>query len=368
MNLRRFVLAAFLPLVAGVLAAPAERAAPVRPRENPRLVFRAARYPGWQAWNVADPFVLREGAVGRYLLFYAGTGSSRLNTSVWDDWSIGVSTSADGRTFDVGDDYDPILVGRRWMEGEVLDPDELRTSFDSVAVSAPCVLRDSDGYRMWYTGWNGDSVHEGGGKDRMLHQRIGLAASSDGCAWKKLRGGGDLGAVLGLGTDGSPDAEAVRQPWVRRERGGYRMWYEGADGRTTRILSAASRDGLRWERQGVALDLGAPGAPDALGLGRPVVIERQGRLELWYRGVAAGRAHARLLRAVSRDGLRWTKLPGEIDLWGGRAAQGDAFVGSILVGATGECHVYFATKRSLPPARDGAPRTGLEIFVVAVNP
>ena len=369
MSARPLVLAALLPIAASVLAGPSEGPVVVRPHENPRRVWAAAQYPGWQAWNVADPFVLRDPASRRYLLFYAGTGTSRINASVWDDWSIGIAESADGRAFNVRDDYDPVLVGHRWMEGDVLDPDELRAAFDSVAVFAPCVLRENGVYHMWYTGWNGDSVYAGDGRDRMVHHRIGLARSSDGRAWTKQRGTAEAGAALGLGPREAPDAEGVRRPWVRRERNGsYRMWYEGTDGRVARILTAKSRDGVSWERGGVALDVGAAGAPDALGVGHPLVIARRGRLELWYRGLAVDAQRYHLLRAASRDGARWTKLPGEIELWNGRAPQTEVLVGSVIVEPTGACRVYFASPRTLPPARDGGTREGLEIFVVTVNP
>jgi hypothetical protein len=367
MRVPRLLLAVVLLIASGVLAASVERPATVRPAENPRRVWAAAQYPGWQAWNVADPFVLRDTVRGRYLLFYAGAGTGHINASTWEDWSIGLAESQDGRAFDVPDDYDPVLVGRRWMEGDVIDPDDLGSTFDSVAVFAPFVLRENGVYRMWYAGWNGDSVDSGGGKDRMVHQRIGLATSKDGRTWVKQRAASNAGAVLGLGPANGPDAEGVGRPWVRRDRGGYRMWYEAADGRTARVLTATSRDGLTWERVGVALDAGPAEAPDARGASRPLVIERRGRLELWYQGLARdGQRH--LLRAASRDGVHWTRLPGEIDVWSGRAPQSEFHVGSVLVEPTGACRVYFASRRALPAARDGAAREGFEVFVVTVNP
>jgi hypothetical protein len=367
MSVRCLFFAALLSLASGVLARSAGQPQAIQPRENPRRVWAAAQYPGWQAWNVADPFVLRDSASGRYLLFYAGAGTSHINASTWEDWSIGVAESQDGRAFEVPDSYDPVLVGRRWMEGDVIDPDDLATAFDSVAVFAPCVLRENGVYRMWYTGWNGDSVYAGDGKDRMVHQRIGLATSKDGRTWAKQRAASEAGAVLGLGPANASDAESVRRPWVRRERSGYRMWYEASDGRVARILTATSRDGLTWTRGSIALDVGPAEAPDARGAAQPLVIERRGRLELWYQGLAQD-ARRRLLRAASRDGLHWTKLPGEIDVWNSRAPHSEAIVGSILVEPTGACRVYFASRRTLPAARDGAAREGLEIFVVTVNP
>jgi len=367
MSVPRLLLAAVLALASGVLAASVEPPRTVRPRENPRRAWAAAQYPGWQAWNVADPFVLRDSVAGRYLLFYAATGTSHINASTWEDWSIGVAKSQDGRAFEVPDNYDPVLVGRRWMEGDVIDPDDLATAFDSVAVFAPCVLRENGVYRMWYTGWNGDSVDAGNGKDRVVHRRIGLATSKDGRTWLKQRAASSAGAVLGLGPANGPDAESVGRPWVRRERSGYRMWYEGTDGRTARVLTATSRDGLTWERAGVALDVGPANAPDARGAARPLVVERRGRLELWYQGLAQdGRHH--LLRAASRDGVHWTRLAGEIDVWNGRDPESEALVGSVIVGPTGACRLYFASRRALPAARDGAAREGFEIFVVTVNP
>ena len=41
------------------------------------------------------------------------------------------------------------------------------------AIARPCVVRDGDRYRMWYS-WRGD------------HYRIGYAESSDGIAWTRM--------------------------------------------------------------------------------------------------------------------------------------------------------------------------------------
>ena len=79
-------------------------------------------------------------------------------------------------------------------------------------IARPCVMRDDDGYRMWY------SYSDGAG------YRIGYAVSVDGLEW--LRRDDDVG--IERSADGF-DADAIAYPWVFRHRNRLHMLYNGGD-------------------------------------------------------------------------------------------------------------------------------------------
>src|SRR6185295_18686982 len=138
------------------------------------------------------------------------------------------------------DDYQPVLVPRRFHQGEVLDPAELTRSFDSLAAYAVTLIVEGTSSKLWYTGWNGDVEPLGEGRTRKVNFRIGQATSPDGISWTKQSGAAGAGAVLGPGSSGDPDDKGVAYPSVLKTPSEYRMWYEGYDGETWRIAWAAS--------------------------------------------------------------------------------------------------------------------------------
>lgn len=128
------------------------------------------------------------------------------------------------------------------------------------------------------------------------------------------------------------------------------MWYEAYDGTVCRIMCASSSDGIHWTKTGVALDRGSENAPDELGLACPLVIERQGRYELWYQGQGRGQPRFRILRAVSEDAVTWTKLQGQIVLHPEPAVSGNEriHVRSAIVKPDGVVQVFFARQSTVP--------------------
>jgi hypothetical protein len=332
-------------------------------------VLTPTLFPTWQTWNVAHPVVLEE--AGRLLLYYSGSGDAQMNDSVTDVWAIGLATSEDQRHFSYPEDYEPVLIPRRFREGEVVDPKGTRGAFDRLAVFAPTVLRDASGYRMWYTGWNGAAEIGPGGRTVRLGFRIGLTTSTDGRHWMKIRGVEPDGAAFPLGGTIAPDGKGASHPWVLRQERGLRMWYEAFDGQASRIATAWSSDGSAWRKEGVALDLGRPEADDELGLSHPVVFARQGHFELWYEATGRGTPAHRILRAVSPDGLRWTRA-GEVPLNPVPPVTGDEriHVGSVLVQRDGSCRVFLA--RQLTTRRQAAwgevTNRSFQIFVETINP
>jgi hypothetical protein len=360
------------PALAALLALAALAAAPAPPAPAPATLVLAPRlFPTWQARNVAFPFVLRDPRTGLLRMYYSGSGAAQLGQSAWDQWMTGLATSRDGARWSFPEDYQPVVSAYRFATGEVTE-EARRTRFDALGAFGACVLRDGARHLMWYTGWSGDDAVDPSGRARLDHQRIGFATSDDGERWTKQPGDAGLGAVLGLGPPGSPDAQTASQPYVLREGGAYRMWYEAFDGQTWRIATARSPDGRGWTREGVVLEPGGAGAPDEMGARNPVVVKRGGRWELWYQGRSRQAPPWHVLRAASDDGLRWAKLPGEVALRHDPPLRPDeaVHVDSVLVRADGSCQLFFARQKTLARrAAWGETRTrGFHIYSAVVDP
>jgi hypothetical protein len=302
-------------------------------------------------------------------MFYSGAATEQVNESAWDLWATGTARSRDGRHWTLsGGGYEPVLRGRRWLAGEVVDPADRSSEFDSMEARAGSVLVEVGGWSMWYTGWNGDDRALAPGRAEKTHFQIGLATSPDGERWTKRRGTAAGGAVLGRGASGEVDSEAVGNPTVMRDGPRLSMWYEAYDGTTWRIAHATSADGLTWERHGAVLHPGPAGSLDELGARRPVVLARPGGYELWYQGRSRSPPSGHVLVAVSSDGREWRKRPGEVTLHPDPPVQRDeeVRVGSVLARADGGRDVFFAKESA---ARRGAwltPIAGFAIFVESV--
>jgi hypothetical protein len=122
----------------------------------------------------------------------------------------------------------------------------LSGNWDQPGVGAPSVLREADGYRMWYSN-AGDNHY------------IGLAYSADGKFWFAEK---DRPVVL-PGLNGDWDDRHVSSPAVIKDLSSYKLYYSGYDGANFRIGLATSVDGIRWEKlpTGPVLSIGEPGAP-----------------------------------------------------------------------------------------------------------
>lgn len=304
---------------------------------------------GWESNGVCYPFAFYDSSAGLYRMFYSGSGGAEQNESAWSQWHTGMVTSADSvnwirRT----DAYEPVLYARKFYEGDLVDPDENAAIFDSISAVAPCVMKEGSTYKMWYTGWGGVTESIGGGLENKINQRIGYATSTDCWNWTKYSGAAGANSVLGLGTTGQPDCKGASNPHVLRIGSTYRMWYDGFDGTTYRILYATSPDGIIWTKQGVALSPGTAGSLDALGCRNPVVIQRGGQYELWYQGKHAAAPNYGVLRAASPDGLTWTKLPGQVNLIPDDGLDSDEkiYVDSIIVQPDSSLWVYFAKENT----------------------
>lgn len=180
----------------------------------------------------------------------------------------------------------PILVGEEEYEMQAGEGN----------VYAPDVLRDGDGYQMWY-----------GGQGRDGHDRVHLAKSDDGLRWTRV----PKNPVIDV-----DDENHVNDPSVVRVDDTYHMVFSVAPrAEDDQIHSATSADGVHWTRHGAVIPFGAPGAWDSYKVGRPSLLHEDGRFRMWYDGTNSDPAdrtrigdpaarHVGLAR--SDDGAKWT--------------------------------------------------------------
>jgi predicted GH43/DUF377 family glycosyl hydrolase len=74
------------------------------------------------------------------------------------------------------------------------------------------------------------------------------------------------------------------------------------------VSEAKPLPGLQWERRGIVLDRGRRGEYDDKNLESPIIVRHDdGSYVMFYRGKSSLDEKGRIMRAVSQDGLKWTK-------------------------------------------------------------
>jgi predicted GH43/DUF377 family glycosyl hydrolase len=143
-------------------------------------------------------------------------------------------------------------------------------SWDERAVADCYVIRVGPAFYMYYLG-----------QDRAdpPRQRLGVARSTDGVHWEKLR----ANPVLELGEPGSFDEAGLGEPAVWSSNGSYWMLYTGRDAKENRRLGLArSTDGVHWRKQSAVFS-GAH-AWDSKVMCDPTVLVENGRIRVWFGG------------------------------------------------------------------------------------
>jgi predicted GH43/DUF377 family glycosyl hydrolase len=159
------------------------------------------------------------------------------------------SIAANGSALIVGDEIlywyetgDPLRIalarsrdGKNWTrQGEPVVPVGPRGSFDERAVADPYVIRAGGNFYMFYLG-----------QDRARRQSLGIARSTDGVVWEKLR----INPILEPGEPGEFDENGLGEPAVWTSGGQWWMLYTGRDKKEQRRMGLAhSADGVHWER------------------------------------------------------------------------------------------------------------------------
>lgn len=234
-------------------------------------------YYGWDDGRVDAPFVLREG--GNYFMWYAGSPYSYPTITS----GLGLAASFDGE---------------QWTKyaGNPILENGPPGSWDRNGVSSPSVIHLGNTYYMAYAGTNN------------IFWRIGLALSRNRVTWTKYSGN----PVFTQGEFGEWDGQGVRDPMVISDGSGFKLYYTGDDGSTTRIGLATSTDGLTWIRaeNNPVLPEG-PSGWDSLGVASPFVHFEGLSYFMWYSGYAetdtAGYPSYNIGFATSTDGSHWEK-------------------------------------------------------------
>jgi predicted GH43/DUF377 family glycosyl hydrolase len=134
------------------------------------------------------------------------------------------------------------------------------------------------------------------------------------------------GIVLDLGESGACDDKSVESPVIIKENDGtYVLWYRGRTftDKIGRITRAISNDGIHWTKTGVVMEP----TDDYEGnkIDPMTVIFEDGIYKMWYGAAGYGGCAC---YATSSDGINWTKYPGNPVLkktsgsWDNRGAGG----------------------------------------------
>lgn len=190
-------------------------------------------------------------------------------------------------------------------------------TWESNGVGSASVLKDGSTYKMWYTGFNVDSV-----------LAIGYATSSDGTSWAKS----GSNPVLQKGTTGAWDANGVGSQTVIKDGSTYKMWYTGINASFLPAIGyATSSDGITWTKVGTVTWTGTAAAFEATGVLGATVIKDGATYKMWYTGrsttTGASAGNWAIGYATSTDGQSWARYAsnpvltyGSTGAWDSRAS------------------------------------------------
>ena len=155
---------------------------------------------------------------------------------------------------------------QRWSEAPILE----RTRADPYLNTAPWVIHDGEGYRIYYV-----SGHEWVNKD-LPRYNIKTGYSTDGKTW--LREGHVCIDFI------DEKENALARPYVILEDGLWRMWF-GYKSTHYRIGYAESKDGINWNRmdKNVGIDVSS-NEFDSEMMEYAAVVKHNGRYFMFYNG------------------------------------------------------------------------------------
>jgi hypothetical protein len=234
------------------------------------------RIPLGTGTNIGDmTFAFRASVIkddGAYKMWYSGYNGT--------NYRIFYATSPDGRTWTKSNNVIESASNTTGTDGRI----PLGTGAgkgDTNHVLLPRVIKDGDGYKMWYTGYGA------GSKYAIFHAR-----SEDGVTWTKWNNStNELSNTTGTegrvppGLSGSGDMTNVLLMGVIKDDNVYRLWYVGNGPSNWKgIYYATSPDGLTWTKKNntepVASDTG-PFTDGQIGLG---VTSGRGDTNILYDG------------------------------------------------------------------------------------
>jgi predicted GH43/DUF377 family glycosyl hydrolase len=271
---------------------------PPVPGGDPHLTFAwdarpgpvLARGEGWDGGDVLNPSVLRvaDGLVNYYSGFDGHTWhTGRATSSDGIHWQRegkilsprpatweGAYISANGSAlFHQGRVWYWYVAGPRekpeiGFEGQPVLPAGPYGSWDECGAADPYVVRIEPYFYLYYTG-----------KDRGSRQRIGVARSTDGVDWEKLRSN----PVLEPGEPGSFDENGLGEPAVWLSHGFYWMLDTGRDiAQRRRLGLARSLDGVHWSKMAEVFQ--GSEAWDSQAVCDPSVLVEGDTIRVWFGG------------------------------------------------------------------------------------
>ena len=243
-------------------------------KSNNNPVLNGGPANAWDGGRVFYHYVLFDGS--KYHMWYVGYNPT-LNVPP----AIGYATSPDG------------LQWTKYANNPVMRP--ISGSWEAEGLFTPVVIFDGVSFRMWYSA-----------NDASYVSATGYATSPDGINWTKL----SANPILRLGASGTWDDAEASVASIIFDGTSYKMWYLGQSGDYVyRIGYATSSDGMNWTKytNNPVLNAGPPGAWDEAFVYMPDVHFDGTTYQMWYNGFSP--TAARIGRATSSDGVRWTKDP-----------------------------------------------------------
>ncbi len=182
-----------------------------------------------------------------------------------------------------------------------------RGTFDFNGTGYPCVVKNGDEMRMYYTGWT-KGVHV------TFINDLGLAVKNSGDThYQRFSRASILPRT-------NEEPFGTGSVFVFQDQGIWKMWYTcfdhwgdehaGDDRHYYHIRYAESNDGIGWNRSGnVCIDFNISAGEYVVA--RPCIIKYKGFYLMWYsyRGAAY-----KMGFAVSKDGKSWTRHDGDSGL------------------------------------------------------
>jgi predicted GH43/DUF377 family glycosyl hydrolase len=274
------------------LPRPSGSARDVKPefKVDPKPVMEPA--PGWESADVLNPSVVWHG--GKLVNVYSAYDGKAWHTGIaesvdglrWEGRKLVLSPpdggyiAANGTALSRGGELlywyqagspPRIELARDWKKNPepVLNTGP-RGSWDERGVADPYVIEAGGQLYMFYLGQN-----------RARQQRLGLARSTDGVTWTKLRSN----PILEIGEEGAFDENGLGEPAVWESDGRWWMLYTGRDRHENRRLGLAfSRDGAHWQRYSEQAVFTGQEPWNSRVVCDPTLLPRDGILRMWFGG------------------------------------------------------------------------------------
>ncbi len=193
--------------------------------------------------------------------------------------------------------------------GPATDPDD----FDGLHIGNTDVTFANGSYWLWYFGGNHVPAKTAEGDVTGLAMLPGLARSTDGIAWQKVRGPGRGGALFDE-RPGDIFASWTNGAW---DGGRFIMWYTATDAalEVFRTYVAYSADGAAWTQAGPITMAGTACGFDGLGIMTRHVqanpFQPGPRWLMLYTALDSApdrKLKRSIAAATSDDGLTWTRM------------------------------------------------------------